>query len=157
MIATRDTLARCPARTRPRPLTAASGCNPRTRSDPYWDRDEADAPGLLRSLPLLGRARFQLPAAIAAAGFHEPSLVFHLGRDLLLVDGGEAALFLAEAPGGLAIVERDQQTAFLDMADSLELDVDAVRQIEGFNMSKGKNVLIFLYRAGAFDPGGVSG
>ncbi|MGB2122771.1 MAG: hypothetical protein ACPH26_05740, partial [Candidatus Puniceispirillaceae bacterium] len=97
------------------------------------------------------------PAAIAAAGFHEPSLVFHLGRDLLLVDGGEAALFLAEAPGGLAIVERDQQTAFLDMADSLELDVDAVRQIEGFNMSKGKNVLIFLYQAGAFDPGGVSG
>ena len=43
------------------------------------------------------------------------------------------------------------------MADSLELDVDAVRQIEGFNMSKGKNVLIFLYQAGAFDPGGVSG
>ena len=97
------------------------------------------------------------PAAIAAAGFHEPSLVFHLGRDLLLVDGGEAALFLAEAPGGLAIIERDQQAAFLDMAGTLDLGVDAIRQIEGFNMSKGKDVLIFLYRADAFDPRGGSG
>ena len=97
------------------------------------------------------------PAAMAAAGFHEPSLVFHLGRDLLLVDGGEAALFLAEAPGGLAIVERDQQTAFLDMAGTLGLGVEAIRQIEGFNMSKGKDVLIFLYRADAFDPRGLSG
>ena len=97
------------------------------------------------------------PPAIAAAGFHEPSLVFHLGRDLLLVDGGEAALFLAEAPGGLAIVERDQQTAFLDMAGDLGLTVEAVQQFEGFNMSKGKDVLIFLYRADAFDPGRVSG
>ncbi|MEC8642913.1 MAG: glycosyltransferase family 39 protein [Pseudomonadota bacterium] len=97
------------------------------------------------------------PAAIAAAGFHEPSLVFHLGRDLLLVDGGEAALFLAEAPGGLAIVERDQQTAFLNMAGSLGLEVEVIRQIEGFNMSKGRDVLIFLYRADAFDPRRVSG
>ena len=97
------------------------------------------------------------PAAMATAGFHEPSLVFHLGRDLLLVDGGEAALFLAEAPGGLAIVERDQQAAFLDMAGTLGLGVEAIHQIEGFNMSKGKDVLIFLYRADAFDPRGVSG
>jgi len=97
------------------------------------------------------------PPAIAAAGFHEPSLVFHLGQDLLLVDGGEAALFLAEAPGGLAIVERDQQTAFLDMAGTLRLKVEAIRQIEGFNMSKGKDVLIFLYSADAFDPRGMSG
>ena len=97
------------------------------------------------------------PPAIAAAGFHEPSLVFHLGRDLLLVDGGEAALFLAEAPGGLAIVERDQQPGFLDMAGSLGLKVEAFHQIEGFNMSKGRDVLIFLYRADAFDPRGGSG
>jgi hypothetical protein len=97
------------------------------------------------------------PPAIAAAGFHEPSLVFHLGRDLLLVDGGEAVLFLAEAPGGLAIVERDQQPGFLDMAGSLGLKVEAFHQIEGFNMSKGRDVLIFLYRADAFDPRGGSG
>ena len=97
------------------------------------------------------------PAAIAAAGFHEPSLVFHLGRDLLLVDGGEAALFLAEAPDSIAIIEHDQKQDFMTMAGRLGLDVDEVHQLEGFNMSKGKDVIISLYRADAFDPRGLSG
>ena len=97
------------------------------------------------------------PAALAAAGFHEPSLVFHLGRDLLLVDGGEAALFLAEAPGGMAIVEQRQQPAFLAMTKRLGLVVKEVRQIEGFNMSKGDDIIIFLYRADGFDPRDASG
>ena len=94
---------------------------------------------------------------MAAAGIHEPSLVFEFGRDLLLVDGGEAALFLAEAPDGLAIVERDQQQTFLDMASRVGLSLAAPRQVEGFNMSKGKNVLIFLYRADGFDRNGING
>jgi len=97
------------------------------------------------------------PAAMAAAGIHEPSLVFEFGQDLLLVDGGEAALFLAEAPDGLAIVDRDQQQAFLDMAASVGLSLVTPRQVEGFNMSKGKNVLIFLYRADGFDRNGING
>ena len=97
------------------------------------------------------------PAAIAAAGIHEPSLVFTLGRDLLLVEGGEAALFLAEAPDGLAIVEGRQQREFLEMAAKVGLALSTPRQIEGFNMSKGKDVLIFLYRADRFDPNGIKG
>ncbi|MEC9145405.1 MAG: hypothetical protein VYB26_03360, partial [Pseudomonadota bacterium] len=97
------------------------------------------------------------PAAMAAAGIHEPSLVFTFGRDLLLVDGGEAALFLAEAPDGLAIVEREQQQAFLDMAARVGLSLGTPRQVEGFNMSKGKDVLIFLYRADGFDRNGING
>jgi len=43
------------------------------------------------------------------------------------------------------------------MAGSLGLKVEAFQQIEGFNMSKGRDVLIFLYRADAFDPRGGSG
>lgn len=99
----------------------------------------------------------QQPAAIAAAGFHEPSLIFHLGQDVLLVDGAEAALFLAEAPGGLAIIERDQQPAFQKMAARLDLMLSEPVLLEGFNMSKGKDVLIFLYRAAMFDPNDASG
>jgi hypothetical protein len=53
------------------------------------------------------------PAAIATSGYQEPSLVFLLGRDLLLLDPTEAALFLIEAPGGLAIIEQRHQAAFL--------------------------------------------
>ena len=92
------------------------------------------------------------PAAIAAAGIHEPSLVFALGHDLLLVDGQEAALFLAEAPNGLAIIESRQQDDFVTMSQQLQLDLTMIHQLEGFNMSKGQDVQIFLYRSTPFDP-----
>jgi 4-amino-4-deoxy-L-arabinose transferase-like glycosyltransferase len=89
--------------------------------------------------------------AIAAAGFHEPSLVFLLGRDLLLVDSREAALFLAEAPNGVALVEARQQTAFLDMARRLNLSLAAPQQVSGYNISKGQDVVILIYRREVFD------
>ena len=85
------------------------------------------------------------PPAIAAAGFHEPSLVFLRGGDVLLLNGPEAALFLAEAPGGLAIVENLQREAFLAMAGQLGEELLPPYQISGFNVSKGNDVLIFLY------------
>ncbi len=87
------------------------------------------------------------PAAIAAAGFHEPSLIFLRGRDVLLLDGAEAALFLAEAPGGLAIVENRQREAFLSMASQLGVELLPPDQISGYNISKGDDVLLFLYRS----------
>ena len=87
------------------------------------------------------------PPAIAAAGFHEPSLVFLRGSDLLLLNGSEAALFLAEAPGGLAIVENRQREAFLAMAGQLGEELLPPYQISGFNVSKGNDVMIFLYRS----------
>jgi 4-amino-4-deoxy-L-arabinose transferase-like glycosyltransferase len=87
------------------------------------------------------------PPAIAAAGFHEPSLVFLRGSDVLLLNGPEAALFLAEAPGGLAIVENRQREAFLAMAGQLGEELLPPYQISGFNVSKGNDVLIFLYRS----------
>ncbi len=86
------------------------------------------------------------PAAIAAAGFHEPSLVFLRGRDVLLLEGLEVALFLAEAPGGLAIIENRQRERFLSMARQLGLRLLPPHQISGYNASKGEEVLIFLYR-----------
>ena len=91
------------------------------------------------------------PATIAAAGFHEPSLVFLLGRDLLLVDSREAALFLAEAPNGVALVEARQQTPFLDMARRLNLSLAAPQQVSGYHMSKGQDVVILIYRREIFD------
>jgi len=91
------------------------------------------------------------PVVMAAAGYHEPSLVFQLGRDLLLVDGREAALFLAEAPAGLAIIEQRQKALFLQTAQALNLQLADPQQIDGFNISKGRSVSIFLYRTDMFD------
>ena len=105
------------------------------------------ADAVAQSLASSGR----LPAAIAAAGYHEPSLVFLLGRDVLLVDSREAALFLAEAPDGVALVEARQQVAFLDMARRLGLQLSAPEQLSGYNISKGQDVLILIYRREMFD------
>jgi len=91
------------------------------------------------------------PTAIAAAGYHEPSLVFLLGRDVLLVDSQEAALFLAEAPDGMALVEARQQDAFLDLARRLGLLLAVPEQLSGYNISKGQDVLILIYRREMFD------
>ena len=43
------------------------------------------------------------------------------------------------------------------MAARVGLSLATPRQVEGFNMSKGKNVLIFLYRADGFDRNGING
>ena len=91
------------------------------------------------------------PVAIATTGYQEPSLVFLLGRDLLLLDAREAALFLIEAPGGLAIVEQRQQAAFLEAASQLALVLSPPVHLTGFNISKGQDVVILLYRAEIFD------
>ena len=88
---------------------------------------------------------------IAAAGFHEPSLVFLLGRDILLVDGREAALFLAEAPDGVALIEARQQASFLNLARHLGVTLATPKQISGYNMSKGQDVVILIYRREMFD------
>ena len=66
-------------------------------------------------------------------------------------DSREAALFLAEAPDGVALVEARQQAAFLDMARRLKLRLTAPEQLSGYNMSKGQDVLILIYRREMFD------
>ena len=91
------------------------------------------------------------PSAIAATGYQEPSLVFLLGRNLLLLGASESALFLIEAPGGLAIIEQRQQEAFLRAAGQLGVRLAPPVQLSGINISKGQNVIIFLYSAEMFD------
>ena len=91
------------------------------------------------------------PTAVAASGYHEPSLVFLLGQNLLLLTAKESALFLEEAPGGMAIIEQRQNPAFLTVAAQLGLRVQPPIQLSGFNISKGQDVQILLYRTAVFD------
>ena len=83
---------------------------------------------------------------IAAAGYHEPSMVFLVGRDVLLVDETEAALLLGEAPAGLVIIEARKKSAFLDVAQKINLNVAEQGRVDGFNISKGKEITLLLYR-----------
>lgn len=84
---------------------------------------------------------------VAAAGYHEPSLVFLLGTRTQLVDGGaSAASYVMDHPGALALVEEREEIAF---RSRLELrQVSELARIEGLNYSRGKPVTLRLYRAG---------
>lgn len=86
------------------------------------------------------------PEVIAAAGYHEPSLVFALGTDTLLFSPDEAAFFLAEADGGLALIERRSDAEFRAVADEIGLQLNVIKTIKGFNISRGKDVTIFFYQ-----------
>ena len=93
------------------------------------------------------------PDVIIAAGYHEPSLVFIQGTDTLLFPPIDAALALAEADGGLALVESRAQNDFLKTAETIGLKLETVATIKGHNISRGQNVSIDLYRP---NPGRAS-
>ena len=86
------------------------------------------------------------PDVIIAAGYHEPSLVFIQGTDTLLFPPIDAALALAEADGGLALVESRAQNDFLKTAEAIGLKLEVVATVKGHNISRGQDISIDLYR-----------
>lgn len=81
------------------------------------------------------------------AGFQEPSLVFALGKDVVLTNGRGAAE-AAAARGGLALIEARERGAFLARLAELQDDADAEATLTGFNYSRGRRVQVTLYRVG---------
>ena len=86
------------------------------------------------------------PAAIGLVGYHEPSAVFHLGRDVFLLEASEAALFMADATDGLAVVEQAAQAPFLETAAKLELELVIKGRVSGFTVARGRDVELILYQ-----------
>ena len=86
------------------------------------------------------------PNPIAISGYHEPSSVFYLGKDLLLLNPKEAALFLIEASNGLSIVEQKGEKDFLGVINSFDKKVEKLGIINGVNISKGENIKLILYK-----------
>lgn len=83
----------------------------------------------------------------AIAGFQEPSLVFALGKDVVLTDGRGAAE-AASARGGLALIEARARGPFLARLAELQNDAQAEASVSGFNYSRGKRVDVTIYRVG---------
>ena len=86
---------------------------------------------------------------IAAAGFHEPSLVFLIGTRTRLVDGSSAAEILRGGDCRFAIIESRQERAFAQRAEQIGLRYRlAARRLEGgFNINGGRQVSFAIYRA----------
>ncbi len=85
----------------------------------------------------------------AAAGFHEPSLVFLAGTATRLTDGTHAAEFLNQGACRYAFVESRQERAFLRRADAIRLRYTSGPRVEGYNYNAGRHVSIAVYRSGA--------
>jgi 4-amino-4-deoxy-L-arabinose transferase-like glycosyltransferase len=83
----------------------------------------------------------------AAAGFHEPSLVFMVGTSTILTDGSGAADFLAQGSCRFAIVEQRAERSFAQRADAIGVRYDVASRIEGYNISQGRAISIMIFRS----------
>jgi len=83
----------------------------------------------------------------AAAGFHEPSLVFMTGTDTRLTDGSGAADFLGQGSCRFALVESRSERAFVQRAEAIGLRYNVATRVEGYNISQGKAVSIAIFRS----------
>jgi 4-amino-4-deoxy-L-arabinose transferase-like glycosyltransferase len=83
--------------------------------------------------------------AIASAGYHEPSLVFLLGTETRLTDGGHAADFMAQGDCRIGIIESRQQRSYIQRAEAIGLRYRAVGQLEGINISGGRPVTLSVF------------
>ena len=86
------------------------------------------------------------PAVISLVGYHEPSAVFHLGRDILLLNADEAAVFMADSKDGLAVVEQSEREVFISLTDKLGLNLVSSARISGFTISRGRDIELILYQ-----------
>jgi 4-amino-4-deoxy-L-arabinose transferase-like glycosyltransferase len=83
----------------------------------------------------------------AAAGFHEPSLVFMTGTGTLLTDGSGAADFLNQGSCRFALVELRSERNFVQRAEAIGLRYNVASRIEGYNISQGRAVSIAIFRS----------
>jgi 4-amino-4-deoxy-L-arabinose transferase-like glycosyltransferase len=83
----------------------------------------------------------------AAAGFHEPSLVFMTGTSTLLTDGSGAADFLGHGSCRFALVEARSERVFVLRAEAIGLRYNVATRIEGYNISQGRAISIAIFRS----------
>lgn len=86
---------------------------------------------------------------LAAAGYHEPSLVFMAGRNTQLTTPAEAAAFIREHPLSLAVVDERGDAVFRKRAERLAMPLHLVKTIRGFQYSKGNWTSLRLYANGS--------
>ena len=84
-------------------------------------------------------------APIAAAGYHEPSLVFLLGTTTKLTDGGGAARFLIDMPHAAAVVEAAAEPDFAAALAAAGGVARLIGSVEGINYSRGRPATLRLW------------
>lgn len=97
-------------------------------------------------------ARHALPGdpPAVASGYTEPSMVFLLGTHTRLASGAGAGAMAAKQ-GGLALIERRQEPAFLTAVVAGHASVAPLEEVDGINYSRGRPSRVTIYRV---TPGG---
>jgi 4-amino-4-deoxy-L-arabinose transferase-like glycosyltransferase len=83
----------------------------------------------------------------AAAGFHEPSLVFMTDTSTVLTDGSGAADFLGQGSCRFALVEKSSERGFVLRAEAIGLRYNVASRIEGYNISQGRAISVSIFRS----------
>jgi 4-amino-4-deoxy-L-arabinose transferase-like glycosyltransferase len=83
----------------------------------------------------------------AAAGFHEPSLVFMTDTSTVLTDGSGAADFLAQGACRFALVEQHSERGFVLRAEAIGLRYNVASRIDGYNISQGRAISVSIFRS----------
>ena len=83
---------------------------------------------------------------LSVTGYHEPSLVFLAKGKIILSDPNEAAIFLAEGNNNLVLVEGRELDEFINSSSNLNFKLKKIREIKGFNYSKGQNIKILFFK-----------
>jgi hypothetical protein len=87
----------------------------------------------------------------AAAGYHEPSLVFLVGTATRLTDGAGAADFLRQGPCRFALIEGRSERSFVQRAEAIGVRYAPLPRVDGINFSIGRAAVISVFRSGG-DP-----
>ncbi len=82
---------------------------------------------------------------LVAVGYDEPSLIFLTGGNLTLVEPTRAVTFLQERRRGLALVNHDQQPAFMQAAHEMGVQVRDLWSVDGVNYSNGRRTQLHLF------------
>ncbi|MCO6418149.1 glycosyltransferase family 39 protein [Siccirubricoccus sp. KC 17139] len=96
---------------------------------------------------LADRAPGLPPGRFGITGYSEPSVLFMTsGETQMLRTGGDAARFLAAAPGRVVAVGNRAETDFREAAAGLSLAPEEIGTVTGFNYTRGRWVTLVLYR-----------
>ncbi len=89
--------------------------------------------------------------AVASSGYHEPSLVFLLNGNVILSNPHEAGIFMAEGKNNVALIEKNDLKQFLETTNDLNLKINEISIVKGFNIAKGRHVEIYIFQNQLFD------
>src|SRR3990167_3915979 len=83
--------------------------------------------------------------SIASVGYHEPSLVFQLGRDTALLDNWHVRNFISMNREAIVIINNTDAGPLLNYAAMKSIKMEKLGEVAGVNYSKGKWLELDIY------------